>query len=162
MRRRKSLSSKQDFNFVLIEDYLIRRFAQDRVPFEKTQDGPSKKKLLLESLALSTIAVACVGEVAALPFFYSDASQGFAGKSLAKSESFTKVQKRVRATLGRKVRDLRRSGKLSQADLAESAGIRRALVSDVERGGANPRLDTILRIATALNVELSELLSAKD
>ena len=74
-------------------------------------------------------------------------------------ESFVKHQKRVKAAFGRKVRDLRLSLKLSQADLADDAGIRRALVSEVERGEANPTLDSIVRIALALDVEPSELLS---
>ncbi|WP_225125950.1 MULTISPECIES: helix-turn-helix domain-containing protein [unclassified Bradyrhizobium] len=69
-----------------------------------------------------------------------------------------KSQKRVRAALGQKVRHLRRSLKLTQADLADEAGIRRASVIDVERGQANPTLDTIVRIAAALRVEPSELL----
>ncbi|MDA9420958.1 hypothetical protein XH97_02090 [Bradyrhizobium sp. CCBAU 53380] len=69
-----------------------------------------------------------------------------------------KSQKRVRAALGQKVRHLRRSLKLTQADLADAAGIRRASVIDVERGQANPTLDTIVRIAAALRVEPSELL----
>jgi ribosome-binding protein aMBF1 (putative translation factor) len=81
------------------------------------------------------------------------------GKAVAESESFAKAQQRVRATFGRKVKDLRRSLKLSQADLADDAGIRRALVSDIERGEANPTLNSIVRLATALDVEPAELLS---
>ncbi|WGD56858.1 helix-turn-helix transcriptional regulator [Bradyrhizobium sp. CB1650] len=67
----------------------------------------------------------------------------------------------MRAALGQRVKDLRHSRKRSQADLAEDAGIRRALVSQIERGDANPRLDTILRIASALKVEPAALLSLK-
>lgn len=78
---------------------------------------------------------------------------------VTETESFAKHQKRVRATFGRKVRDLRLSRKLSQADLADDAGIRRALVSEVERGEANPTLESIVRIALALDVEPAELLS---
>ena len=78
---------------------------------------------------------------------------------MTEAESFAKHQKRVKATFGRNVRDLRLSLKLSQADLADDAGIRRALVSEVERGEANPTLDSIVRIALALDVEPAELLS---
>ena len=74
---------------------------------------------------------------------------------MTEAESFAKHQKRVKATFGRNVRSL----KLSQADLADDAGIRRALVSEVERGEANPTLDSIVRIALALDVEPAELLS---
>jgi transcriptional regulator with XRE-family HTH domain len=78
---------------------------------------------------------------------------------VSESESFARAQKRVRAAFGRKVKDLRRSLKLSQADLADDAGIRRALVSEVERGEANLTLNSIVRIAIALDVEPAELLS---
>ncbi|WP_375762570.1 helix-turn-helix domain-containing protein [Bradyrhizobium sp. B025] len=78
--------------------------------------------------------------------------------AVAGSESLAKTQKRVRAALGQKVRHLRRSLELTQADLAGEAGIRRASVISVERGQANPTLDTIVRIAAALKVEPSELL----
>jgi DNA-binding XRE family transcriptional regulator len=80
------------------------------------------------------------------------------GEAVAVSESLARTQKRVRAALGQKVRELRRSLKLTQADLAGEAGIRRASVIEVERGQANPTLDTIVRIAAALKVEPSELL----
>jgi transcriptional regulator with XRE-family HTH domain len=59
--------------------------------------------------------------------------------------------------LGRKVRELRLSLKMSQEDLAEEAETRRALISDIERGEANPTLDSILKIAIALGVEPTEL-----
>ena len=80
------------------------------------------------------------------------------GDTLAESDSFAKAQKRVRSVLGRKVADLRRSLELTQADLAKAAGIRRALVIEVERGIANPTLDSIIRIAIALDVDPAELL----
>lgn len=80
------------------------------------------------------------------------------GEAVAVSESLAKTQKRVRAALGHKVRELRRSLDLTQADLAGKAGIRRGSVIEVERGEANPTLDTIVGIAAALRVEPSELL----
>jgi transcriptional regulator with XRE-family HTH domain len=76
---------------------------------------------------------------------------------VSQSESFARAQRRVRTTLGRRVKDLRLSLKMTQADLAEEAEIRRALVIEIERGGANPTLDSIIRIATALGVESAEL-----
>jgi len=76
---------------------------------------------------------------------------------VAESDSFAKAQKRVRAALGRKVADLRHSLELTQADLAKAAGIRRALVIEVEQGVANPTLDSIIRIAIALDVDPAEL-----
>lgn len=63
----------------------------------------------------------------------------------------------VKRKLGRKVKELRRSSKKSQADLAQEAGIRRALISEIERGEANPTLDSMICIAMALRVDLSDL-----
>ncbi|WP_312016170.1 helix-turn-helix transcriptional regulator [Bradyrhizobium vignae] len=76
------------------------------------------------------------------------------------AESLASAQKRTRATLGRKVKDLRLSLEMTQADLAEEAEVRRALVSEVERGEANPTLDSIVRIAMALGVDAADLLGS--
>jgi DNA adenine methylase len=76
---------------------------------------------------------------------------------VTESESFLRVSTQLRDTLGRKVKELRLSLKLTQRDLAEGAGIRQALVSQIERGEANPTLESILRIATALEVSFAEL-----
>jgi transcriptional regulator with XRE-family HTH domain len=50
---------------------------------------------------------------------------------------------------------------MTQADLADRAESRRALISDIERGEANPTLDSVLRIAVALGVEPAELLNPR-
>ncbi len=42
--------------------------------------------------------------------------------------------------------------------LAEKSGLSQAMVSYVERGIRNPTLDTLLRIAGALNVDLPRLI----
>jgi transcriptional regulator with XRE-family HTH domain len=63
----------------------------------------------------------------------------------------------VRNNLGRRVRELRLSLHMSQQELAEDAETRRALISQIERGEANPTLDSIVKIATALGVEMSDL-----
>jgi transcriptional regulator with XRE-family HTH domain len=47
---------------------------------------------------------------------------------------------------------------MSQTDLAKRARVRRALVSDIERGLANPTLGSLLRITRALGVGLADLL----
>ncbi|MGY3133420.1 transcriptional regulator with XRE-family HTH domain [Bradyrhizobium sp. USDA 4501] len=77
------------------------------------------------------------------------------------SDSFEGAQQRLRTVLGRNVRKLRLSLRMTQAELAERAESRRALISDIERGEANPTLDSVLRIAMALSVEASELLKAR-
>jgi transcriptional regulator with XRE-family HTH domain len=77
------------------------------------------------------------------------------------SESFVRVRMQLRDTLARRVRELRLSLKMTQRDLAEDAGIRQALISQIERGEANPTLDSILRIATALEVSFTELFESR-
>jgi transcriptional regulator with XRE-family HTH domain len=80
---------------------------------------------------------------------------------VARTESFEKAQKRVRATLGRNVRELRLSLGLSQADLADRAETRRALISDFERGETNATLDSLVRIALVLGVDPHDLLKPR-
>jgi transcriptional regulator with XRE-family HTH domain len=80
---------------------------------------------------------------------------------VTKSESFARVQRRLRAALGRNVRELRLSLRMTQADLADRAESRRTLISDLEREQANPTLDSLLRIAVALGVEPAELLTPR-
>jgi transcriptional regulator with XRE-family HTH domain len=80
---------------------------------------------------------------------------------VTKPESFAKARRRLRAALGRNVRELRLSLRMTQADLAERAESRRALISDLERGEANPTLDSLLQIAVALDVEPAELLNPR-
>ena len=77
------------------------------------------------------------------------------------SKSFVRVRMQLRDMLARRVRELRLSLKMSQRDLAEDAGIRQALISQIERGEANPTLDSILRIATALEVSFAELFESR-
>lgn len=79
-------------------------------------------------------------------------------RRVGRSESFAKAERRTKAALGRKVKDLRRSLTMSQTELAEAAGVRRALVSDIERSVANPTLESLSRIAKALGVEPADLL----
>ncbi|WP_456854387.1 helix-turn-helix domain-containing protein [Bradyrhizobium sp. USDA 4501] len=83
------------------------------------------------------------------------------GGAVTGSDSFEGAQQRLRTVLGRNVRKLRLSLRMTQAELAERAESRRALISDIERGEANPTLDSVLRIAMALSVEASELLKAR-
>ena len=47
---------------------------------------------------------------------------------------------------------------LSQQELARLVGIHRTEVSLFERGGRRPRLDTLLQLAAAVEVEAAELL----
>jgi len=63
-----------------------------------------------------------------------------------------------RRLLARNLRRLRLERKLTQDELAADAGVRQALISELESGKIDVRLDTLQRIAMALNARLAELL----
>jgi transcriptional regulator with XRE-family HTH domain len=56
------------------------------------------------------------------------------------------------------LRRLRKQAKLTQADLAEQAGLPRATLAAMEQDGANPGVQSVLAVAKALQVSLDELL----
>lgn len=68
----------------------------------------------------------------------------------------------TRATLAANMRRLRRERQLSQEALAELAGIHRNYLGGIERQERNVGLDNLDRIARALGVTPSELLSDTD
>lgn len=59
--------------------------------------------------------------------------------------------------LGRAIRDVRRSLHMSQEHLALLADVDRSYVGRIERGDNNAAVLTLLKIARALNMKLSEL-----
>jgi transcriptional regulator with XRE-family HTH domain len=61
--------------------------------------------------------------------------------------------------IGRKLRRLRERRLLTQAQLGERAGITRDQVSRIERDEVDPRFSTIHKLAGALGVDPTELLS---
>ncbi|MBR0689867.1 helix-turn-helix transcriptional regulator [Bradyrhizobium manausense] len=73
----------------------------------------------------------------------------------------TRADHIVKSAIGRSVKQLRLSLSLSQSDLAERSETNQRFVSQLERGVANPTLDTILRIARALRVDVAELFGPK-
>jgi len=66
-------------------------------------------------------------------------------------------QDQARRVLAHNVRRLRLDRGLSQDELATEADIRQALVSSIEAATANPTLNSILKIAAALGVEVADL-----
>jgi transcriptional regulator with XRE-family HTH domain len=64
-----------------------------------------------------------------------------------------------RAVLAARVKGLRTERHLSQAALAERAGMHRTYLSSIERGRRNVPLDTVCRLAWALGVEVRDLLT---
>lgn len=59
--------------------------------------------------------------------------------------------------IGEKIKSLRLSKGLTQKQLGELCGMADSAIRRYELGGANPKIDTLFRIADALSVSLSEL-----
>jgi predicted transcriptional regulator len=58
------------------------------------------------------------------------------------------------AKIADRVADRRQQKGLSQRELAELVGTTQSAIARLERGGRPPRIDTLLRIAEALDCEL--------
>ncbi|WP_122246150.1 helix-turn-helix domain-containing protein [Pseudomonas savastanoi] len=61
---------------------------------------------------------------------------------------------------GRRLRDKRLAAGISQEDLASRANLDRTYVSGCERGKRNPSLKTIVKLASALNIDLMDFFNA--
>lgn len=70
-----------------------------------------------------------------------------------------KPLRRARETLARNLRQLRAVRGISQEELADLASLHRTYVGSVERSERNISIDNIERLATALEVEVPDLLS---
>jgi HTH-type transcriptional regulator/antitoxin HipB len=57
--------------------------------------------------------------------------------------------------LGAAIRLTRKQQKLRQVDVARKASVRQALVSDIENGATTARLDTVMRVLSALDLDLA-------
>lgn len=57
----------------------------------------------------------------------------------------------------RRIRELRNARKWSLESLAERSGVSRSMLSEIERGRANPTLAVTLKIARAFEISLSDL-----
>jgi ribosome-binding protein aMBF1 (putative translation factor) len=65
------------------------------------------------------------------------------------------------AAVARQVVEQRRARQLSQAELADLCGTTQSAIARLEAGGRPPRIDTLLRIAEALDCELVVELRAR-
>jgi len=59
--------------------------------------------------------------------------------------------------MGRRIRYLRNIQQLTQEQLGQKAGLSYKYVGAIERGEKNAPIETLMKIAAALNVELHEL-----
>ena len=67
--------------------------------------------------------------------------------------------KNMRNVLAERLYDLRSANELSQAFLAELAGVDRKTINRIENGHFSPALDTIVRLSVALGIAPSDLLN---
>lgn len=68
----------------------------------------------------------------------------------------------TQALLLENIKRIRKEKGLSQKDVAEGAGMLVPTYSRLERGGSNPGLSTIVKIANSLNVSVVELFQTSD
>lgn len=68
------------------------------------------------------------------------------------------MQKKIYREIGVKIKFLRQALKLTQAEVAEKAGIDASFYGQLERGTSIPSLRTLFSIAGVLRVEPAELL----
>jgi transcriptional regulator with XRE-family HTH domain len=62
-----------------------------------------------------------------------------------------------KAQLGARLRELRRDARLTQEQLGFLCDMDMSEISRIERGARDPRLTTLVRLAVALDLEVSEL-----
>jgi DNA-binding XRE family transcriptional regulator len=72
---------------------------------------------------------------------------------------FPKITEPVGERVGRRVRTLRRSRRMTLQQLAEAAGLTRGNASRLEAGKHEPRLETLVRVARALGVTVADLVT---
>ena len=65
-----------------------------------------------------------------------------------------------RESLAANIRQLRQARALTQEQLAKASGVPRATWAHLESGSGNPTLAVLMRVATALQVSIEELISA--
>lgn len=57
-------------------------------------------------------------------------------------------------TFGKIIQTRRKSRKIAQAELGEIAGVSPRTLRDIEKGIANPELETLIRICNVLGMEI--------
>ena len=61
--------------------------------------------------------------------------------------------------LGKRIKRVRQSACMTQAELADTVGLRRVSITNIELGNQKPRVDTIYAVAAALGVQVSDILT---
>jgi transcriptional regulator with XRE-family HTH domain len=71
--------------------------------------------------------------------------------------TLTTTPSKTDSSLGARIRDLRQRRGVSAAELAVQAAVSKSLVSQIERGIASPSIDTVRKLASALDVPVFSL-----
>ena len=64
--------------------------------------------------------------------------------------------------IGNKLLSIRKRLGMTQADVAEAAGLSERTYADIERGTVNMRIETILRICDALHITPDEIMTVEN
>lgn len=67
----------------------------------------------------------------------------------------------VAATLGARIKALRKQSNLTLEQLGERCGVSRAMLSSIERGEKMPTLPVVLRVASGFGISVSDLLGVQ-
>lgn len=82
-------------------------------------------------------------------------------------EAKTSTERDFYTEVGLRLRKLRNSRRLTQEELAAKSGVSLSMIQRYERGSsqdgthANPQLGTLLKLASAFDIEVSELLETR-
>lgn len=76
-------------------------------------------------------------------------------------ESFANDYSEKYRTIGSNIRMVRKSAGISQTELANRVGSNKSAISRYENGMQKPSLDTLMRMADALDVDLADLLKER-
>lgn len=60
--------------------------------------------------------------------------------------------------IGKNIKNIRKSNKLSTQELADIVGVSRSQISKIETNSSNPSIDVLMKIAHALNCTVSEII----
>lgn len=75
-------------------------------------------------------------------------------KQLAQARRLSDPQKRQQSIFLTSLLTTRMEQGITQAQLAERSGLKQSAIARIERGKVNPTLDTVLKLAAALNRDL--------
>lgn len=63
----------------------------------------------------------------------------------------------IREEVGKRIRTIRKAKGLTQEELGEKAGLHYKYIGEVERGEVNPSVETLVAVAKALDINISQL-----